>query len=213
VPETPTLKLPYPQGSDDNFPPADFQALAEAVEEQLLDVPLSQIAVPGGSDGKLVIVKDGAAAFAAMSGDGMIDEDGVFQLGSKVVGTSELGDKAVTTGKVDDKAITLGKLAEALGLPNAYLANPIVSGRVASNGNITLGTGFTVEIGGTGLYLVKLTAARSTNLVPMVASAEAKRIVRVDGNATNQEFVVKTESITTEAAASADFLFWVRASE
>jgi hypothetical protein len=101
--------IPYPEKTDDANVPSDMQAMAEKVDSELDAIDLSQLAVPGSSDGKLVIVKDGAAAYKAMSGDGTIDEDGNFQLGSKVVGTGELGDKAVTTAKVDDGAVTSQK--------------------------------------------------------------------------------------------------------
>lgn len=103
----------------------------DKIDELFGVVDLSQLAVPGSSDGKLIIVKDGAAAYKAMSGDGTIDEEGNFQLGSKVVGTTELGDKAVTTAKVDDKAMTLAKLAEALGLTEGYFADSAVTSRKA----------------------------------------------------------------------------------
>lgn len=108
-----------------NIETATHPAL-DRINELFGAINLSQLVVPGSSDGKLLIVKDGAAAYKAMSGDGTIDEDGNFQLGSKVVGTSELGDKAVTGAKVDDETITLGKLVKALGLTEGYFADGAV---------------------------------------------------------------------------------------
>lgn len=105
-------EIPYYLGGDK---PPDMavvtKAMADRTHARLGAIDLSQLVVPGGSDGKLLIVKDGAAAYKAMSGDGTIDEDGVFQLGAKVVGTNELGDKSVTPAKVDDGAVTAPKFA------------------------------------------------------------------------------------------------------
>lgn len=126
-----TADFDIPKPLDADKPPSLENSVGSAfdrIDELFGAIDLSQLAVPGGSDGKLVIVKDGAAAYKAMSGDGTIDEDGVFQLGSKVVGTNELGDKAVTGAKVDDETIALAKLVKALGLTEGYFADGAVTG-------------------------------------------------------------------------------------
>lgn len=108
--ETPNHKLRYPEKGDPDTLAAYWQHLAEDTERELDAIGLDQLVIPGSSDGKLVVVKDGGAVLAAMSGDATFDEDGVLQLGSKVVGTNELGDKAVTGAKVDDGTLGDGKL-------------------------------------------------------------------------------------------------------
>lgn len=137
--ETPNHGLRYPEPSDPDTLAAYWENLAKDAESALNAINLSQlVADPGGADdGKLVIVKDGAAAYKAMSGDGTIDENGSFQLGSKVVGTTELGDKAVTAGKLDDGAVTAGKLGAgsvtlaklAEALTEAYIGDGAVTSR------------------------------------------------------------------------------------
>jgi hypothetical protein len=103
--------------------------MAERVHERLDAIDLSQLVVPGSSDGKIVIVKDGAAAYKAMSGDATIDEDGKLAIGGKKIVTEMLVDLGVTTGKIANKAITLAKLAEALGLTEGYFADGAVTSR------------------------------------------------------------------------------------
>src|SRR5690349_13617822 len=101
--KTADFEIPY--FLDDDAPPnmaTVTKAIADRLELLLAAVDLSQLVVPAVSDGKLLIVKDGAAAYKAMSGDGTIDEDGNFQLGAGVVGTNEVGAKAITPAKVDD---------------------------------------------------------------------------------------------------------------
>lgn len=107
------------------------EAMANRIHSRLNSIATSQLVVPGGEadDGKLLIVKDGAAAYRAMKGDATIDEDGNLQLGAKVVGTPELGDKAVTTAKLDDGAVTLTKLAAGLGLSSESLADGAATSR------------------------------------------------------------------------------------
>jgi hypothetical protein len=107
------------------------KAMADRLHARLNAVDLSQLVVPGSSDGKLVIVKDGVAAYKAMSGDGTIDEDGNFQLGSKVVGTSELADKGVTDPK--------------LASPNSGVYRHLL--QVSSGGNFNSGAGTVYVLG------------------------------------------------------------------
>lgn len=150
--ETANFDIPYALGADKPpSVPTITKAMADRLEILLGAVDLSQLVADpeGADDGKLVIVKDGAAAYRAMSGDGTIDEDGNFQLGSKVVGTTELGDKAVTTGKVDDGAVTEGKLGD--GAATSRKLKPTSGVKVAS-GPLSL-TGAYQDVPGTTLEI------------------------------------------------------------
>jgi Phage Tail Collar Domain len=116
VPEN-TAEFDIPKPLDADSPPSLETSVGPAfdrIDELFAAIDLSQLVVPGSSDGKILIVKDGAAAYKAMSGDGTIDEDGVFQIGAGAVGTPELASKAATTAKIDDGAITEANLAAAI---------------------------------------------------------------------------------------------------
>lgn len=131
-------EIPYFLGSD---APPDIgdvtKAMADRLHERLDDIAPGQLTPPGGEgdDGKLLIVNSGAPAFAAMKGDATLAEDGTLTIGVKKivtemladlgVTTAKLNNSAVTEGKVADKAISLAKLAEALGLPESYLAEAV----------------------------------------------------------------------------------------
>src|SRR5207342_3244768 len=130
MPATEPDGFPYPISKWAANVPVDLKALADKIQEKYGAIDLANLTAPGGEedDGKLAVVENGVVALKAMKGDGVIDEKGNFQLGSKVVGTSELADKGVTTAKVDDKAIT-----------DAKLARPALRGHVNSNGGITNG--------------------------------------------------------------------------
>src|ERR1700684_1684648 len=76
----------------------------------------------------------------------------------------------------------------------AVEAKPIVSGIITSAGGITAGSGFTVGHTETGRYIIKLTAAATTTLVPVVSlfSAPATNTGIEVTSAGKQEFLVST---------------------
>lgn len=153
-----TADFDIPKPVDGDSPPSLEASVGPAfdrIDELFGAIDLSQLVVPGSSDGKLVVVKDGAAAYKAMSGDGTIDEDGVFQLGAGVVGATELGAKAVTAAKVDDAAITEAKHGDGSATSRKV---KLTSGELKASETKSLG-GEEVVIPGTTL-----------NITPAVAS-------------------------------------------
>lgn len=150
-------ELPYNlQGDKPPSLEAITKPLAERVHERLDAIDLSQLEVPGGTadDGKLVIVKDGAAAYSAMKGDATIAEDGTLSIGVKKIITEMLADLGVTTAKMANNSVTLAKIAEALGLTDAYIAAANKDGAAGTPSMRTLGTGSKQAVAGNDVRLV-----------------------------------------------------------
>jgi hypothetical protein len=110
VKETPNHKIRYPDKGDPDALAAYWQHQAEDLERELDAIHPKQIV--GGADGQLIIVKDGAPAFAAMKGDATLAEDGTLAIGDAKVSTKHLADNATTTAKLADKSVTETKLAD-----------------------------------------------------------------------------------------------------
>jgi hypothetical protein len=147
VKETPNHKLRYPETTDPNAYVSDLTNLAKDTERELDAVDLSQLVVPGGTedDGKLVIVKDGAAAYRAMSGDVSINKDGVTQIGNNKLATGMYQDGSVATAKVADAAITSRKFKPSAGV-------------VKATGDLTLGPTY-ADIAGASLAITPSVAS------------------------------------------------------
>lgn len=178
--KTPDFEIPY--YLDGDAPPnmaTVTKAMADRLEALHGAIDLSQLVVPGSSDGKLVIVKDGAAAFIAMKGDGTIDEEGNLQLGSKVVGTNELGDKAVSTAKVDDKAVTEAKLGDSAAT-TAKIKDGAVTEPKLSDGAVTSRKIKPTFIEGV-LSEKRLIEGQNFTTSPVLKGTEKEILVPVDG--------------------------------
>lgn len=109
-------QIPYFLGTD--TPPdmaAVTKAIADQVHARLNAIALSQLVTGGeANDGKLVIVKDGAAAYAAMKGDATIADDGTLTIGAGKVGTDALAAEAVTGAELAPSAVTRSKIAAGM---------------------------------------------------------------------------------------------------
>ncbi|HXS32238.1 MAG TPA: hypothetical protein VN758_00520 [Solirubrobacterales bacterium] len=92
--ETAKFKVPYAKETDKPpSVPTITKAMADRLETLFGAVDLSQLVTGGeANDGKLLIVKDGVAAFKAMSGDATITEEGALSIGAKKIVASMIAD-------------------------------------------------------------------------------------------------------------------------
>lgn len=103
MPDTATLDIPFPGGTDDADIPSDMQAMAERVETLMLRSGEIATHTPApGDEAKLVICQaDGALAYRVMQGDASIDADGNVLIADDSLDGSELQDDAVGQRAID----------------------------------------------------------------------------------------------------------------
>lgn len=180
MPETPHFGWETPAGADPVDIAADLLSLAEEIEDDLHELPVSELGAVAEDSGKIIVVSNtGAPTYRALSGDATLNNLGALAIANQAVSTAKmallavteaiLGNESVATAKIKLLAVTAAKLANEA-VETAKIANlAVTEGKIA---NLAVGT---AKIGELAVTALKIAAeAVTTAKIQNLAVTEAK---------------------------------------